>query len=314
MRRTIFCVIGAVVAVAALLGAAIAFGTAAPPPAVSPRHLDLRGLPPIARYTARESTNLAYRAYPGGNAQVAVVLHGTGTESRVMNAVARSLHASGATVYALDLRGSGQSGRRGDIDYIGQLDDDIADFVATVRPERPRARFTLIGFSGGAALAMEIAGGQYGNLFDRYIVVSPAIPYPSPIARPNGGWVALSLPRIVGLVVLNKLGIHWFDGLPTIAFAIPENEPNFTSRYSFRLMMNLANFDYLAGLARTKKPMTLLAGSNDEQFCADRYAAVLQPPKPDLVVEIVPGLDHRDMILKPAGIAAIQRAFDGQTR
>ena len=79
-------------------------------------------------------------------------------------------------------------------------------------------------------------------------------------------------------------------------------------------MMNLANFDYLAGLARTKKPMTLLAGSNDEQFYADRYAAVLQPPKPDLVVEIVPGLDHRDMILKPAGIAAIQRAFDGQTR
>jgi non-heme chloroperoxidase len=44
-----------------------------------------------------------------------------------MNPLAKTLQAEGVTVYAPDLRGHGSSGRRGDIDYIGQLDDDLVD-------------------------------------------------------------------------------------------------------------------------------------------------------------------------------------------
>jgi len=57
--------------------------------------------------------------------------------------------------------------------------------------------------------------------------------------------------------------------------------------------------------------MTLIAGGNDDQFYADRYAPTLQPAKPDLAVELLPGLDHVDMIMKPAALAAIRRTFDG---
>jgi non-heme chloroperoxidase len=43
-------------------------------------------------------------------------------------------------------------------------------------------------------------------------VIDPAIAYPSPLARPNaGGWATPYLPRIIGLLVLNKIDIHWFD-------------------------------------------------------------------------------------------------------
>ena len=50
-------------------------------------------------------------------------------------------------------------------------------------------------------------------------MISPAIVYPSPLARPNdGGWATPYLPRIVGLIILNKIGIHWFDGLDAIVF------------------------------------------------------------------------------------------------
>jgi len=121
------------------LAAAIAFGTAAPPRLVQPRQLDLTDLPALSRYTARDGTPLAYRAYPGGGEQVAVLVHGTATESSVMNALAKTLQAAGATVYAPDLRGHGGSGRRGDIDYIGQLDDDLADLIAAIRPEHAKA-------------------------------------------------------------------------------------------------------------------------------------------------------------------------------
>jgi len=74
--------------------------------------------------------------------------------------------------------------------------------------------------------------------------------------------------------------------------------------------MNLANRDYLTGLEHTKKPMTLLVGADDDQFYADRYAPVLKPAKPDLSIEIVPGLGHVDMITQPTALAALRQAFE----
>jgi predicted alpha/beta superfamily hydrolase len=95
----------------------------------------------------------------------------------------------------------------GDIAYIGQLDDDLADFIAEIRPTHPNV-YTLIGFSAGGGFTLRIASGKYGNLFDRYIAIAPALIYPKGIARPgNGGWATVSLPRIVGLTVLDHIGI-----------------------------------------------------------------------------------------------------------
>ena len=313
--RVIAIVACVLIALVATLGAVIAFGTAAPPRPVQPRQLDLTDLPALSRYTARDGAQLAYRAYPGDGEQVAVLIHGTGTESSVMNALAKTLHAVGTTVYAPDLRGHGSSGRRGDIDYIGQLDDDLADLAATIRPEHAHATMTLIGFSGGGAFTIRIAGGPYGNLFDRYIVIDPAIVYPSPLARPNaGGWATPYLPRIVGLIMLNKIGINWFDDLDAIVFAIPPGNQKLTGVYSFRLAMNLGSSDYFGELERTNKPMALIVGANDDQFYADRYAPLLQPAKPDPTVELVPGLDHVDMLVKPAALAALRRTFDAMPR
>src|SRR5271166_4228080 len=53
------------------LATAIAFGTAAAPSPKQPRQLDLADLPALSHYTARDGTQLAYRAYPGGREQAA---------------------------------------------------------------------------------------------------------------------------------------------------------------------------------------------------------------------------------------------------
>ena len=137
----------------------------------------------------------------------------------------------------------------------------------------------------------------------------------APLARPNaGGWATPYVPRIVGLIVLNKLGIHWFDGLDAIVFATPPGNENQTGVYSFRLLMNLGSSDYFSALQRIKKPMALIAGSSDDQFYSDRYATTLQPAKPDFTVELVRGLDHVDMLLKPAALAALRRTFETMPR
>jgi pimeloyl-ACP methyl ester carboxylesterase len=225
--------------------------------------------------------------------------------------LAKTLNAAGTTVYAPDLRGHGGSGKRGDIDYIGQLDDDLVDLIATIRAEHANAALILIGFSAGGTFTIRIAGGPHGDLFNRYIVIDPAI---GPLSRPNaGGWAAPYVPRIVGLALLNKIGIHWFDGLDAIVFAIPPGMQNLTGVYSFRLAMNIGSsdyFGYFGALQRAKKPMALIAGSDDDQFYADRYASQLQLAKSDLTVELVPGLDHVDMLMKPAALAALRRTFD----
>jgi pimeloyl-ACP methyl ester carboxylesterase len=227
-----------------------------------------------------------------------------------MHAVAKSIAKTGASVYAVDLRGHGGSGRTGDISYIGQLDDDLVDFLKAIGPEHPSARSTLIGFSGGGALTLRLAGGPHGDVFDHYVLIAPAITYPATLARPDtGGWAKPHLPRIVGLLILNALGVHAFDGLEALVFAVPPGTRDMTRTYSFRLMRNLATFDYLARLAQSNKPMALVAGADDEQFFADRYTAQLTPAKKDLSIDLVPGLGHLGMLTKPAGLAALSQIF-----
>jgi hypothetical protein len=54
--------------------------------------------------------------------------------------------------------------------------------------------------------------------------------------------------------------------------------------------------------------------ANDEQFYADRYASLRQPAKPDLTVELVPGLNHVDMLMEPPALAVMRRTFDAMPR
>jgi hypothetical protein len=50
----------------------------------------------------------------------------------------------------------------GDVDYIGQLEDDVADVIAAIRARRPAARIVLLGHSAGGGLLVRYAGGGRG--------------------------------------------------------------------------------------------------------------------------------------------------------
>ncbi len=54
-----------------------------------------------------------------------------------MHALAEALRTAGVTAYVLDIRGHGGSGRRGDIDYIGQIDDDPRTLSVNWDRQRP---------------------------------------------------------------------------------------------------------------------------------------------------------------------------------
>jgi non-heme chloroperoxidase len=308
-------------AVAAMIPlAVIAFSAPASPPALASMEEPFRQVSsdfPVPRqFKARDGAGLQYYAYPAAPDKVAVLVHGTAGPGTSMHALAQSLCAAGVTAYVLDIRGHGSSGRRGDIDYIGQLDDDLADFVAQLGPASSGETRTLIGFSGGAGFAIRFAGGPYGLLFDRYVFLSPILPG-SPALRPSaGGWTNIALPRIITIASLGRrLGIHWFDGLPVIAYAVsPENSQATTASYSYRLAANFgAGLQHETYLKNIRRPAAIVVGNADEQVVADQYAPLLQRLGVNIPVTLVPNMKHTDMIATPAALRAVVRAVAAQT-
>ncbi len=307
---------GLIVVVLGAIGGVLAFDVPAKPPPLasisSPfANVDFSDLPAVGTYRARDGTKLGYRTYEGGRTQLVVLIYGSSDDGAGMHPLAKSLRDAGASVYVPVLRGHGRFGRGGDIDYIGQLEDDLADFVTVLRPLHPNASFSLIGFSSGGGFVLRVIATPDEKLFDRFIIISPALPPGSPTIRPDtGGWASVAKPRIVALVMLNRLGVRWLNGLPVLAFATSPKATNLTSVYSFRLAADFgAPRDYLAALGRSTKPAALLVGGSDELFFPDRFAPLLRPARPDLPITIVPGVGHIGMIVTPLGIGAVRKSF-----
>jgi hypothetical protein len=97
--------------------------------------------------------------------------------------------------------------------------------------------------------------------------------------RPNaGGWTNIALPRIIAIIWLNRVGIHWFDGFPVIRYAIsPENARSMTGSYAYRLSANFGTGrEYSSYLRNIRRPAAILVGDADEQVVADQFAPLLQ--------------------------------------
>jgi non-heme chloroperoxidase len=320
MRRFGGMLVFSVLLIAAALAAIVAFSRpSAPPPQASIaapfRAVDFSDLPQPTIFPARDATPLAYRRYAGNPDRVVVLIHGSSASSASMHAVAYALAAAGATVIVPDIRGHGGSGPHGDIAYIGQLEDDLEDLLNVFGQPHQAAETTLIGFSSGGGFALRIAGGRLAPRFSRTILLAPFLRYDAPNARPSaGGWTSVAVPRLLTLSLLNSVGITSFNGLPVLAFAIEAGNPNhLTATYSYRLLTNFApDDDFLGDVRRAPRPLMVVAGADDEIFRSDQLHAALAPAKPDIRVDIVPGIGHIGLITTAAGTAAIVAAWQSK--
>jgi len=288
--------------------------------------MDLAGLPPLVTYRARDGANLSYRVYlgkpgqtgqPGYGDQVVVLMHGSAGSSQDMHRMALALaQESGSTVLVPDVRGHGANWPHGDVAYVGQLDDDMEDFMQAMRPAYPGKKWTLLGFSSGAGFALRISSDAQGKEFDRYILLSPFLRYNAPTARQDAAkanddvhWYSVSIKRIVGLSILGSFGIHHFDGLPVLSFPVPDNLESVTASYSLRMEENFApHEDYRADIRKSQGPMVVFVGGADELFYPERFAGVFDAERPGVPVTIVPGMTHSDMITKPLAIQTAVQA------
>ena len=295
-----------------LLAAIIATPIRRPPELTSvsatARAVDRSDMPGIDRFHARDGTELAYRHYPArapASGQIAVVVHGSSGSSVAVHALAKTLAARGIDTYAPDIRGHGASGTRGDIVYLGQLEDDLAAFVAEIRKASPTAPLTLIGHSSGGGFALRVAGSPIQNLFARTVLLAPYLGYDAPSSRQDaGGWASPDIPRFLGLTLLRRLGIVCCESLPTIAFAVgPNTSAVLASTYSYRLMRNFGTTrDYRADLAAATKPVAVFAGAADELMFPDKYKEAVGER---VSVKLIDGVNHMGIVSDPAAVSVI---------
>ena len=272
--------------------------------------VDRSSMPPPSRFSARDGTELAYRHYPArgpSSGKIAILVHGSSGSSVAVHALADALAARGVETYAPDIRGHGGSGSRGDIGFIGQLENDMEDLVALVRKASPIEPLTLLGHSAGGGFALRIASSPIQDLFARTVLLAPYLGYDAPTNRPgSGGWASADIPRVLGLMVLRKIGIDCCEALPTLAFAVPSDSGKIlVPAYTERLRRNFGTRGYRIDLAAATRPLTIFSGADDELMIADKYAEAVSGITPAVDVKLIDGVNHMGILSDPAAVSAI---------
>jgi pimeloyl-ACP methyl ester carboxylesterase len=267
---------------------------------------------PLMSIPMRDGYDLKVRTYGGADSvPLLVLVHGSGWHGLQFDNLGKALQGS-ADVIVPDLRGHGTApGRRGDVDYIGQYEDDLADMITAVA--KPGQKVIMAGHSSGGGLVVRFAGGEHGDLLDGAVLMAPFLKHNAPTTRPNsGGWAHVLTRRIIGLSILNTFQIKALNHLPIIQFNMPQvvlDGPlgdTATIAYSYRLNASYApRSKYLEDVA-SLPPFVLLAGGADEAFLAQEYAPTMGAVTDRGRYELMTGASHLDIVDDPRTRAVIE--------
>jgi non-heme chloroperoxidase len=302
------------------LATALVLVASSPPPRPKPQDVfgfsSLKGqavnteIPPPKRYPARDGEELAYRFYDSSSDRVLIFIHGSSYHGGGYHALASFISQSGAAKVVLpNLRGHYQSGpRRGDVDYVGQYEDDIADLIAVLRRDGMQGPVTLGGHSSGGGLVIRFAGGAHKDAVSNYLALSPVIPT-SPAVRAGtaGGWATLHFRRLYGLLALNAIGIRGFNALPIVAFNKPAQywDGTETLSYSYRLNVSYHPRYRYAEDIRAMDRALVLVGANDEAVDGEALRTVFASSAPRAQVMVLPNVNHFGIFSDEAALRTI---------
>ncbi|GGK03721.1 alpha/beta hydrolase [Lentibacillus kapialis] len=260
-------------------------------------------LPEEKTFEAKDGQQLTYRYYSSRSRQdgsdqktILVLIHGSGYHSTYLWSLASNLADKQiADVYTPDMRGHGEHvDRRGDVDYVGQLENDLEDFLRIIKQKHPQSRIILGGHSSGGGLVIRYAGGQNKNLADGYLLLAPYVHRKAPTNAVDSGWANPDVPRIVGLQMLNNVHITFLNHLPVISFNMPGNmrDSTETLKYSYRMQYSMVpHDDYKHDLKQIHPPALLVVGSEDHSFDSKAYKSLFGKYS-GADVSVVDGLSH----------------------
>lgn len=209
-----------------------------------------------------------------------ILIHGISEDSKYLYPYVHKISSSGlAHVITPDLRGYGPKAERlGDIDYIGQLENDLADLIQHLRITIPHAKkVVMAGHSAGGGTAIRFACSRYADEVNAYLLLAPHLGPGNPTERPSEGHRKLHMGRVIVLSMLDAIRIKRWHGLHAMElYKKPEElHDGLAQKLSFRLLMSRLPMKYKRELPKLTKPTLVLVGAEDEVFYADRYEGIL---------------------------------------
>ncbi len=276
-------------------------------------------------FKARENTRLAYKQLIHQNATTTVIfLHGSTYNSLRYKNLAKSLFNHSINTCLLDWRGHGDSeGKPGDVAYIGQLEDDLADFI-THFSKHNSTKLILSGHSAGAVICLRYIAKYGCNGISGVSFIAPAINGPLETVRyqqKSAKWqyrvsyfrkaqIQALAPEAAlkhapslkawpficakALPVLRHKGILRFPANERMA-KLEKRVLN----YSYNLMLSCDINNYPAAFNQISVPVLLLAGELDEVIHPDLLKTIyhwhLSPQINKQIIE-VPKVNHMNIV------------------
>lgn len=267
-------------------------------------------------FSVRDGHKIFAYQFPKESPNTILLIHGVKSDASDYLKTGQMLQeATNTDVYAIDLRGHGKSyGKSGDVNYINQYADDLADIVGSIRKNKPNGKIILVGHSMGGGIILRYAMTNYEEKVDAYLLLAPLIGHNSPalpqgrVTENDGGepFMKIHIGRIIGLKMMNEIIRHDQDSLPVLFFNLPKGTPLRT--YTYRANISMAPIDYAKGLKAVKVPMLVLTGSEDETFNAKALKkAVLEHGKGK--VHIVKGASHEGILTNPKSFLFIKEWY-----
>ncbi|PHM70609.1 alpha/beta hydrolase [Xenorhabdus kozodoii] len=127
-------------------------------------------------FIMRDEYRISYRCYSYSQPQaILLLLPGFGLSGEdYVSCCQHLVKSSAAIVYSPGLRGLGDSQcKPGDVDYIGQLQDDLSDMIETILSNHPGIPLVLAAHSGSSSLAISYLASKPTSPVAALYLVAP---------------------------------------------------------------------------------------------------------------------------------------------
>jgi alpha-beta hydrolase superfamily lysophospholipase len=251
---------------------------------------------PTGYLTATDGTKLAYFAdVPANPVATLVFYHGSGANAGAGyldfgRQIAERYHVA---TYLFDMRGHGRSGgRRGDAPDQDQMFADTQTAVDYVKGSQPQLPEYVGGHSAGAGLVLN-SENRIDHEVAGYVYLAPDFGLHSGTERQSDAANFATIdhrPLIADVLTNGLLDAHTY----AVSFAYDQAEidrAGLVSRYTATMAIAQNAGDSAAVLARTRKPVGVWIGSDDEVFDAAKVLAWARHA-PRATTGIVAGADH----------------------
>lgn len=255
-------------------------------------------------YTMKDGVNLSAIEVLNSEAPKFVVLHlhANSYTNFIYTGYGKSLSEQGGFIALLNLRGNGDSeGKKGHVDYIGQLEDDIDQVVLGFKKRFPATPIFLSGHSGGAAICLRYVNKYKKQNISGLILLAPIIQPHSEASRYKVSYSWLTnifnnkqknkdrlpddkknqLPKIFYIRVFLAKIFPFLRNITTLVFPdMGSDTGGRTYAFSYKTMKNYSIEDYHRTFKELNLPVFMSIGQDDDvtlpQFIDDmgqRYLA-----------------------------------------